>query len=380
MRRHVLTSAIGSTGLAAGGTAGALLAAQLAGTKAAAGLPLGLLVLGSAAAAVLVSWLAKRIGRSASLAAGYGLGAAGAVVVVVAAVAGSLATLLAGSLLVGAANSAIFLTRYAAAELAVDAARGRAVGLVLSGTAVGAVASPLLLGPAGEIAQELDLPRLSGLYLVAAVAFGACALLLAPLGARPTLAGVVPTRRDLREALRAARVGVAVLAAANFTMVAVMAVVPVHLMAGGERLETIGTMISLHVAGMFAPSPLSGWLADRAGPLAATVLGSTLIAAAGGIGAGVSSMRALTISLVLLGVGWNASVIGASTLIVRAVRPAFRLHVEALGEVAMGVAAAAGAPAAGVVVAVGGFAALAFAGTAIASATLAASAYQVVSA
>jgi hypothetical protein len=41
-----VTSAIGGSGLATGGTAGALLGAQLAGTNAAAGLPLGLLVLG----------------------------------------------------------------------------------------------------------------------------------------------------------------------------------------------------------------------------------------------------------------------------------------------------------------------------------------------
>jgi hypothetical protein len=39
------TSAIGGAGLAAGGTAGALVGAQLAGTDAAAGLPLGLVVL-----------------------------------------------------------------------------------------------------------------------------------------------------------------------------------------------------------------------------------------------------------------------------------------------------------------------------------------------
>ena len=50
-----LATAIGSAGLAAGGTAGALLGAEIAGTEAAAGLPLGLLVVGQAAAALLVS-------------------------------------------------------------------------------------------------------------------------------------------------------------------------------------------------------------------------------------------------------------------------------------------------------------------------------------
>src|SRR6266508_449982 len=82
-RRRVLTllgatSAVGSIGLAAGGTAGALLGARLAGTEAAAGLPLGLLVLGSGAFALLVSWQTTRIGRGGSLAAGYAAEAAGA--------------------------------------------------------------------------------------------------------------------------------------------------------------------------------------------------------------------------------------------------------------------------------------------------------------
>jgi hypothetical protein len=49
-----LATAVGATGLAAGGTAGALLGADLAGSDAAAGVPLGLLVVGSAATAVLI--------------------------------------------------------------------------------------------------------------------------------------------------------------------------------------------------------------------------------------------------------------------------------------------------------------------------------------
>jgi hypothetical protein len=65
-----VTSAIGGSGLATGGTAGALLGAQLAGTNGAAGLPLGLLVLGSAASALLISRQTSRVGRGSSLGLG----------------------------------------------------------------------------------------------------------------------------------------------------------------------------------------------------------------------------------------------------------------------------------------------------------------------
>ena len=119
------TSAAGSLGLAAGGTAGALLGAELTGTAAAAGLPLGLLVLGSAGSAVVISRRSSRVGRGRSLALGYVLGSAGAGLSVVAVVAGSLPLLLVASVLLGSANAAVFLTRYAAAEAGGEAAAGR---------------------------------------------------------------------------------------------------------------------------------------------------------------------------------------------------------------------------------------------------------------
>ena len=51
-------------------------------------------------------------------------------------------------------------------------------------------------------------------------------------------------------------------------MVAVMAMTPVHLLHHGASLTIIGLTISLHVAGMFALSPVFGILADRVGRVA----------------------------------------------------------------------------------------------------------------
>jgi MFS family permease len=360
-------------GLAAGGTAGALLGVELAGTDAAAGLPLGLLVLGSAASALLISRLSNRVGRGSSLALGYVLGSAGAALSVLAAVAGSLAALLVGSVLLGSANASVFLARYAAAEAGGEAAGGRALGVILFSTSVGAVASPLLLDPSGDLAQATGLPRLSGIYVIAALAFLAAAAMLGGVS-RPKQrhGGVAILRRD--DALTAptwrqmldgalavpARHGVALLASAHYVMVGVMAVAPVHLMAHGEDLEMVGTVISLHVAGMFAPSPISGWLADRIGPIPVAGVGGFFVLAAG-VGGTLSdphSAGSAALVLVILGVGWNFGVVGGSTLIARSVTASLRVYVEGIGEVAMGVAAAAAAPLAGVIIAVGGFSAL----------------------
>ena len=118
------------------------------------------------------------------------------------------------------------------------------------------------------------------------------------------------------------RYAVLVLAGANFAMVGLMAIAPVHLMAHGHDLEMIGTVVSLHVAGMFLPSPLSGWLADRTSPAMVAAIGGglLLVAATGTAVAGTG-----VVTLVILGVGWNFGLVGGSALITRAVDPTLRV-------------------------------------------------------
>src|ERR671913_398989 len=321
------STAIGSLGLAAGGTAAALLAVETTGRDAAAGLPLGALAAGQAGASLLVARLTARAGRGAGLVAGYAIGVLGALAVVAAAVLASFPLMLAGSLLLGGANAAIFLSRYAAADIGGPEARGRALGTVLFATTLGTVAGPALLVPTGRLAEALGLPRLTGLYLVAVAAFAAAALAVAVL-ARRGLPGLgrgsraagadgpsrPVTRGQLAAALRPApaRAALVVLGGTNLVMVAIMAVAPVQLLHHGHDLGFVGLAVSLHVADMFG-------------------------------------------LLIVLGLGWNCGVVGGSALLAASVPPALRPRSEAIGEASMGLAAAAGAPAAGLVVALGGF-------------------------
>jgi MFS family permease len=359
-------TAIGALGLAAGGSAGALLAEDMTGSAAWAGLPLGALVVGSAASALVISRVTDRAGRAAGLILGYTVGVAGAALVVAAAVMDDLSLLLVGSAALGAANAAIFLTRYAAADVGGETRRGRALGIVLFATALGAVASPNLLGPSGDFSEALDLPRLSGLYLVAAAAFLVAGLLLATLPRRSLAPGAEQTVEpgELRKGLRSTRLALVVLGLTNFVMVAVMALAPIHLTEHGHSLDFVGVVIGIHVLCMFAPSPLTGWLADRAGSGAVAAAGAVLLAAAGVTGAAldVSDGAAMAAMLALLGLGWNAGVVGGSTMLAASVPAALRPRTEGIGEVAMGLAAGAGAPAAGLIVAFGDFTALALAG------------------
>jgi MFS family permease len=361
-----VATAIGALGLAAGGSAGAMLAEDMTGTTAWAGAPLGALVLGSAASALAIARQTSRVGRLAGLTLGYAIGTCGAAIVIVAALLDSFGLLVAGSAALGAANAAIFLTRYAAAELGGETARGRALGAVFFATALGAVASPNLLGPSGGLAAALALPRLSGLYLVALAAFVTAGLVLRVLSRRsaPPSVGRRVTPRELRSGVSNARVALLVLAASNLVMVAVMAIAPIHLTEHGHSLEFVGLVISIHVLCMFGPSPATGWLADRAGSAPVAALGALFLGAAGVTGAtgDMANGIAMTAMLALLGLGWNAGIVGASAMLAASVPTAMRSYTEGIGEVAMGLAAGAGAPIAGLIVALGDFATLAMAG------------------
>lgn len=146
---------IGGLAQSLAGAAGALLAVQVAGSELVAGLPQALLVAGSAAAALGFSALASRSGRRASLATGAGIAVAGCAVVATGAVTDSLIWVLVGSLLLGAGNTAVMLARYAAADLASEGSRAKAMASVLLATTIGAVVGPNLLAPTSTLSTQL---------------------------------------------------------------------------------------------------------------------------------------------------------------------------------------------------------------------------------
>jgi len=368
-----------------GAAAGALLALDMTGSASLASLPLALLVVGSSASVVPISSLSRRAGRRAGLATALAIAAAGALGMVAAGALDSFALLLAASAVFGAGNTAVMLARYAAADLSTPSERGRAIGLVVFATTFGAVAGPNLLEPSGRAATALGLPELTGLYVVSAAAFALAALLLFallrpdPLHAAAAIertriaapdvgsAPRVPLRRLLSPP--AAIAGLATMVVANFVMVAVMAMAPVEMHAHGHGLGFVGLVISLHVAGMFAPSPVTGWLTDRLGPLPVATAGAGLLIASGALAAAAGHHAAIfALALTLLGVGWNAGLIAGSTLLASAVPVVQRPRAEGAGELGMGITAATATALAGPVVGIAGYATLGVAGACAAAA------------
>lgn len=374
-RRRALTflwvaSVLGGLGQSLAGAAGALLISRVTGSDAGAGAPQAMIVIGAAVAALVLSGLTRRRGRGRALMGGALVAVPGALAVVAGAVVGSVPAILLGSLLLGSGNAALMLGRYAAADLAHEAVRARAMASVLLATTVGTVVGPNLLAAAGAVGRGWGLPELAGPYLFAAGTSLVAAFALG-IGLGPATRVTAGHRAPRLRAAALGRTGLAGLAAlslANLVMVGVMTMVPVHLHHSGSSLRAIGLVVSLHIAAMFAPAPLSGWLTDRfGGPRVVALAGLVLAGACGLAATGAGSSVALPIALVVLGVGWNLALVSGSVLLTSGASALDRPRREGWGEVTMGAAAAGGGVTSGLLMSAGGYASLAVAGAAVAA-------------
>ena len=373
----VLAAGQGLGGIAVAGSlpAGSLLAASLSGSEAAAGLAQTAGVLGAALLALPLARLALVRGRRPSLTAGYGIGAIGAAVVIGAALLGNLVLLLFGCLLVGVASAASYQARYAATDLAQPTQRGRALAWVVWAATIGAVLGPNLLGVSGQVGEALGLPRLAGPYVLCGVALAAATavlfLLLRPdpyllaLRARAGNAGPQAATtlragvRHLRGHPRAA-LGIAIIAIGHVVMVMVMVMTPVHMAHVDVSLTFIGLVISVHVAGMYALSPVVGWSVDRLGRIQTTVLGMVILVAACVVAgtAPADSVPILGIGLFLLRLGWSCTLIAGSTMLTDDTPEAERPAVQGLADLVMNGVGALGGAVAGVIVLAASYGAL----------------------
>lgn len=367
---------LGGTAVATSIAVSSLVAARLSGSPAVGGAASTAIVLGAAGAAAVVARVAERRGRRPALAGGYLLAFAGALGAVLATEAGSAFALLAALLLVGSGTAVGLAARYAATDLATPDRAGRALALVVWATTVGAVAGPNLLGPLQSAATGIGLDPATGPYLLCAGAFAA-AVLVSWLGLRPdplvrareraaapgpgaaAEQGTARPWATLRGS-RPALIGAAGIVLGHAVMVGLMSMTPVHMDHGGAALTVVGLVISLHIAGMYALSPVFGWLADRVGAGRVLASAAVLLLVAGVLCAlaAPTATVLLTCALVLLGLGWSAALVGGSALLTASVPVADRPRVQGTVDVAMNLGGAAAGIVAGVLVTVTSYAVL----------------------
>jgi len=358
-------------GLAFGATVslGAVLAADISGDEAFSGWATASVTLGTALTAVPLAALARRGGRRPSLASGMLVAIVGVVLVVLATGVRNFPLLILGFVLVGAGQAANLQSRFAAADLATDASRGRDLSIVVWATTIGAVLGPNLVGPGEVIGDALGMPPLTGPYLFTIVtqALG-IVLYLALLRPDPLrLAqritahhGAAGRRVAHADRPGAARYAMLAIAGAHGVMVSVMAMTPVHLIHAGATLEIIGLTISLHIAGMYALSPVFGILADRLGRVTTILVGQALLVASLVTAAlGQHSTAAVTVALILLGLGWSATTVSGAALLTEASAEDRRTRRQGRNDFVMSLVGAIGAIVAGLVLAWVGYGGLA---------------------
>ncbi|MBB3050947.1 MFS family permease [Prauserella isguenensis] len=374
----VAAQILSGAGLAAGITVGALLAEDMLDTTGLSGLPIALFTAGSALAAALIGRTSQRRGRRTGLAAGYVVGALGAVGVVVAATVDSVALLFVALLLYGSGTAANLQARYSGADLATPAHRARALSTVLVATTLGAVVGPNLVTPLGTLAQTWNIPPLAGPFLLAAIAYGAAGAVLwsllrpDPLLTARALADSVPdglpgpdvAATDHRGDRRRVLLGAAVMVLAQLVMVAIMTMTPIHMQHHGHSVGAAGVVIAVHVAAMYLPSPLSGFLVDRYGRIPVAGASGLTLLAAGTLAAFAppQSVALLAVALGLLGLGWSFGLVSGTAIIIDNTPPATRARTQGLVDVAIAVSGAGGGLASGMIVATGSYTLLSLAG------------------
>jgi MFS family permease len=368
----ILGQVMAGLGMGATLSMGAILASRLSGSEAWSGMAATMSTLGAALAAVPLARLAGRAGRRISLFTGSLLASSGAVITIVSTMVEFFPLLLVGLALIGVGTAVNLQSRFAATDLANDRTRSRDLSLVVWATTVGAVSGPNLITPGEAVGSFLGLPELAGpfVFTLAAQTLAAVVyfvglrpdplLLARELARNPNSAGAKSLGPSVDNVV-VARTAIISIALSHATMVAVMAMTPVHLVNHGASLAIVGFTISLHIAGMYALAPVFGILSDRIGRIPTILVGQViLLASLMFTGFGSENETAVVIGLVLLGLGWSAATVAGSTLLSESTIIEKRAARQGISDLVMSGSGAVGGALAGVVLAFLGYSGLSF--------------------
>ncbi len=357
-------SGLGVTGTFA---AGSLLVVQISDSEALAGLVQTSTVVGAALLALPLARWTDKGGRRRSLGFGYFLGSLGALFAFLGGVNRIFPLILIGAAMIGGASAAGYQARFAAVDLASNENRASDLSKVVWASTIGSVLGPNLMEPAGEMALALGLPKLVGPYIVAIVMlFSAATLVTLLLKPEPFLLareerGEVykKEKRAFRKAFTTIRsipqawLALHAIVIGHIAMVTIMVMTPVHMAHVDVSLRLIGLVISVHVLGMYALSPLVGKVVDKFGRVRTILLGVLILLASALISglAYADAVVQLGIGLFLLGLGWSCTLIAGSTLLAESLPDEIKASGQGLSDLSMNGGGALGGALAGLVIA-----------------------------
>ena len=363
---RTLASAQVLSGVGVAGTvaAGSLLVSSITDSETLAGLAQTSAVLGAAALALPLARLTARGGRRLALSVGYASGVIGSIFAILGGAQRNLSFMLLGTFLVGAASAAGYQARFAAIDLATNETRAKQLSFVVWGSTIGAVAGPNLMDPSGNLAEHFNLPPLVGPYLVSALTLFLAALVIFiflrpdPYLTAEKEASVVQHKGSTKAALSHIRsnpkalFAISAIAIGHVAMVSVMVMTPIHMKHVDVSLRIIGFVISVHVLGMYAFSPIIGSLSDRLGRVRVIQIGFVILLASTIVAGSAAADNAiqLGVGLFLLGLGWSCTLIAGSAFLSESVSIQMRPASQGASDLVMNLSGAGGGAVAGLII------------------------------
>jgi MFS family permease len=365
---RVLTAGQVFSGFGLGSTLsiGSLLALELSGTTAWAGAAATFSTLGAATWAIPLARRAYARGRRVALATGAAIAITGASLIITATALKFFPLLLVALFLLGAGSATGLQARFAATDLPANKSTARDLSIVVWATTVGAVVGPNLFGPGEILGAWLGLPEMTGPFFITILS-QITATCIFWFGLRPDPLQTAQKLGDAKAAKPKLSIGtaiqtlrehpvaayaVATIALSHMVMVSVMSMTPAHLEQHGASLAVVGFTISIHIGGMYAFSPIFGWLADKFGKIKTVLIGQTIyVAALLFAGIGMENEQSVLLGLFLLGLGWSASTVSASALLSSSLPAEQKTNVQGMSDSLMNLSGALGGAVAGSIMA-----------------------------
>jgi len=352
LRVLVASQIAGSAALAAAVTVGAFVMQDILGQSTPwGGAASATVTMGTAFMAQMLARQMNQHGRRRGLQLGYSFAIIGGLIAGVGAETKTMWVFLLGLFLFGNGQASNLLSRYAATDLAQPDSRAAAMSRILFASTFGAVFGPLLIRPAEELGMSLfGWSQYTGPWIFSGIFFFT-SLINTTVRLRPdplevagglnSQAAVGLPKRSFKDVWRIfkgsaeGRLALTSMVISQMTMVAVMTMTPVHLKSHGH--ETVSAyVISLHIVGMYAFSPLIGKFSDSRGRHKTIMIGALLLMGSTVMSALAGDSPALLFpSLWLLGIGWSFGLIGGSSLLVDSVATESRVRVQGTADLLM---------------------------------------------
>lgn len=310
---------------------GSIVGATLAPDMSLATVPLSMYVVGLAAGTLPTGAISRRFGRRWAFVIGTGLGALTGLIGSFAILHASFALFCLATFLGGLYGSVAQSYRFAAADGASAAYRPKAVSWVMAGGVFAGVLGPQLV----QWTMDVWSPYLFAFSFlvqaaVALVAMGIVAGVDMPKPAHADLHGGRPLLTIVSQPrfIAAALCGIIAYPMMNLVMTSA----PLAMKMCGLSVSDSNFGIQWHIVAMYGPSFFTGALIARFG--APKIVAAGLLLEAGAATIGLSGITAMHFwaTLIVLGMGWNFSFIGASALVLETHRPQERNKVQAFND------------------------------------------------